>query len=168
MRHDTEPAMTADRLIARFGLQPHPEGGWFRRVYTSTTAVQAGARQRPALTAIVYLLKAGERSHWHRVASDELWHFYAGAPLQLLLADPELREVRVERLGPVALGLAPMQAVPARHWQAAQAGSGSAGFSLVGCTVAPGFDFADFDLLADDTVGAAHLRTAWPQYRDWL
>jgi len=113
--------MTADDLIARFDLQPHPEGGWYRRLHTSGLAMPVDGRSRPAITAIVYLLRAGELSRWHRIFSDELWHFYGGAPLQLRVADAQLREVRELRLGPVSEhGAAPMHAVPAGYWQAAR------------------------------------------------
>jgi predicted cupin superfamily sugar epimerase len=161
--------MTADDLIARFDLQPHPEGGWYRRLHTSGLAMPVDGRNRPAITAIVYLLRAGELSRWHRIFSDELWHFYGGAPLQLRVADAQLREVRDLRLGPVSEhGAAPMHAVPAGYWQAARSSAAANGYSLMGCTVAPGFDFADFRLLADDPAASMQLRAAWPHLADWL
>jgi predicted cupin superfamily sugar epimerase len=119
-------AMPADDLIAHFDLQPHPEGSWYRRLHTSGLAVPVDGRSRPALTAIMYLLRAGEPSRWHRISSDELWHCYGGAPLQLQVVDAQLRQVRELRLGPVTEpGAAPMHAVPAGR--TASAGHGCSG-----------------------------------------
>jgi uncharacterized protein len=135
----------AAALIARFGLAPHPEGGRYRRLYCSATEVDGPLGRRPAVTTIVYLLRTNETSRWHRVGADEIWHFYEGAPLSLLRADPELDRFEEILLGPAA-GALPVAAVPAGHWQAARS---QGAYSLLGCTVAPGFDFADFTLLAD-------------------
>ena len=123
--------MIADEIIRTLNLQPHPEGGWFRETYRDA-----------ASTAIYYLLKAGERSHWHRIASSEIWHWYAGAPLELRMADGASRQTQI--LGPaVAQGQRPQAVVPPRAWQAAR----SLGeFTLAGCTVAPPFDFATFEM----------------------
>lgn len=147
----------AAALIARFGLAPHPEGGWYRRLYCSTKQVSAPHGMRPAATSIVYLLRANEVSRWHCVRSDEIWHFYEGSPLTLLQADPDLVSINETRLGPAA-SAPPMAAVPANHWQAARS---CGAYSLVGCTVAPGFDFADFTLLADDPL-AGRMRARHP------
>lgn len=146
--------MRADALIARLGLAPHPEGGWYRRLYRSTTSVLGPAGERAAATTIVYLLRQGEASRWHRVRADEVWHFYEGAPLTLSRADPELVAIEDFRLGPVDEAL-PVGVVPAGHWQAARS---DGDYSLVGCTVAPGFDFADFMLLADAPLLSTRLR----------
>ena len=152
--------MRADELIARLGLSPHPEGGWYRRLYCSTTQVAAAGGTRPAVTTIAYLLRAGETSRWHRVRSDEIWHFYEGAALDLHCADPALTSVDAVRLGPVD-GAEPVHAVPASHWQTARS---RGAYSLVGCTVAPGFDFADFTLMADDQEMSTALRSRFPQF----
>jgi len=129
--------VTADEIIARLGLQPHPEGGHFRETFRSPDA------GRSASTAIFFLLKAGERSHWHRVDADEVWHHYAGAPLELSMSD-DGRAVRHRRLGSdFDLGETPQIVVLRGVWQAARS-LGS--WTLVGCTVAPGFDFAGFEL----------------------
>lgn len=158
--------MTADELIAQYALAPHPEGGWYRRVYASTSLVTDGARERPAVTSIVYLLRAGETSRWHRVQSDELWHFYGGAPLTLLRADVAFDQVEQLRLGPMdARDAALMHAVPAGAWQAARS---TGAYSLMGCSVAPGFAFEDFTLLADAPRSAARLRARWPAYAEFL
>ena len=124
--------MTADEIIACLGLQPHPEGGHYRETFRA-----------PASTAIYFQLKAGERSHWHRVDADEIWHHYAGAPLELSLSD-DGKGVRHLRLGTdVDLGELPQAVVPRDVWQAARS-LGS--WTLVGCTVAPAFRFEGFEL----------------------
>ncbi|HYC63948.1 MAG TPA: cupin domain-containing protein [Reyranellaceae bacterium] len=130
-------ALTAEEIIARLGLRPHPEGGRF------TESFRSPGEGRTAGTAIYYLLRAGERGHWHRIDADEIWHFYAGAPLELSLSD-DGRTVRHLRLGiDLALGERPQIAVPKSVWQAAR----SLGvWTLVGCTVAPAFDYAGFEL----------------------
>ena len=125
--------MTAAEIIALLELQPHPEGGWFRQTFRDD--VPGG---RAHSTLIYYLLEAGDRSHWHRVDSAEIWHWYAGAPLQLSV------DRSVLTLGnDLAAGQRPQGIVPPHAWQAAI----SLGeWSLVGCTVAPGFEFAHFEL----------------------
>jgi predicted cupin superfamily sugar epimerase len=132
-------APTAADIIARLELKPHPEGGHFRETFRDTRLANDG---RSASTAIYFLLARGERSHWHRIDAVEVWHYYAGSPLTLEIADGDGR--RVVTLGPdLAAGEAPQAIVPAQAWQAAE----SAGdWTLVGCTVAPGFDFATFQL----------------------
>ena len=133
--------MTADELIARLGLQPHPEGGHYRQMFKA--APSKGDGPRGASTAIYFLLKAGERSHWHRVDADEIWHHYAGAPLELSLSD-DGRHVRHLRLGSdFSIGEEPQLVVPRHVWQAAR----SLGhWTLVGCTVAPAFEFERFEM----------------------
>jgi uncharacterized protein len=133
-----EPVMTADDLIARLDLAPHPEGGWYRQTWV------AEGPGRPVGTCIYFLLKPGEASHWHRVDATEIWHFYAGTPLVLSLAATEAGPATDHLLGPdFAVGQVPQVIVPPGHWQAARAG---AGWALVGCTVSPGFQFSGFDL----------------------
>jgi predicted cupin superfamily sugar epimerase len=130
---------SAAQVIARLGLQPHPEGGHFRETFRDD-AVDGNGRSRS--TAIYFLLAKGERSHWHRIDAVEIWHFYAGAPLELRIADD--RGSRLLRLGPdLAAGELPQGIVPPHAWQAA---STTGDWTLVGCTVAPGFDFATFEL----------------------
>jgi predicted cupin superfamily sugar epimerase len=129
---------SADDIIARLGLVPHPEGGHYRETFRDA-APDGG---RAASTAIYFLLKRGERSHWHRVDAVEIWHYHAGAPLRLDIADGETRESIV--VGPnLAAGERPQGIVPAHAWQAAES---LGDWTLVGCTVAPGFDFAGFEL----------------------
>lgn len=133
--------MTADEIIARLGLQPHPEGGHFRETFRAPDATNSGGRG--ASTAIFFLLKAGERSHWHRVDADEIWHHYAGAPLELSMSD-DGKTTRHLRLGSnFGLLETPQGVVPRGVWQAARS---LGNWTLVGCTVAPAFDFAGFEL----------------------
>lgn len=134
---------TAAEIIARLELQPHPEGGHYRETFRDTR-VDAGGRVLS--TAIYFLLARGERSHWHRIDAVEIWHYYAGSALTLQIADNiGLRSVR---LGPdLAAGEVPQAIVPALAWQAAET---TGDWTLVGCTVAPGFDFAKFELAKPD------------------
>jgi len=134
-------------LVETLGLMPHPEGGWYREVYRSSDVVSRDGAARDALTTIYYLLAAGQVSRWHVVALDEVWHFHEGEPLELLVCDSREGRVDVLALGPVtADGARPQHVVPRGVWQAARP---TGAYSLVGCTVAPGFDFADFRFLAD-------------------
>lgn len=137
----------ASELIRRLALEPHPEGGLFRRIYCSSLHVQpADSRgSRPALSAIYFLLVDQGVSRWHRVASDEAWHWYEGAPLELLTAPAAGGRVASCELGPLSDAAAPQQVVPAGCWQAARS---KGAYTLVGCTVGPGFDYSDFVLLA--------------------
>jgi predicted cupin superfamily sugar epimerase len=137
-------------LIDRFGLQPHPEGGWYRELHRSEAQVIRGDGQlRSGLTAILFLLEAGGVSRWHRVSgAAETWHFAAGDDLELLILPPDADRVQRHRLGSLRSDGAsePLAVVPDGHWQAARS-LGS--WSLVSCCVAPGFSFADFSLLRD-------------------
>jgi hypothetical protein len=132
--------MTAEEVIAALGLEPHPEGGWFRETYRH--APPAGGRG--AGTAIYYLLRSGERSAWHRVTdADEIWHWYAGAPLALEVAEHSA-PARSVVLGPsLTDGERPQGLVPANAWQAARS---LGDWTLVGCTVTPAFEFASFEM----------------------
>lgn len=151
----------ADELIRELELEPHPEGGHFRRHYASASTVEPadGRGVRPALTSIYYLLRAGEIGRWHRVRSDEAWHFYEGTPLTLLMTPPDMTDARQLRLGPPGTDTRPAAVVPAGWWQAARPADD---FALVGCSVGPGFDFADFELLRDRPAEAAMLRAGHP------
>jgi uncharacterized protein len=132
--------MTAAEIIRLLCLRPHPEGGHF--IETFRDAANGGARATS--TAIYFLLARGERSHWHRVDAAEIWHYYAGAPLMLEIADTDDGLIRRLHLGlDLAAGERPQAVVPRHGWQAAE----SLGeWTLVGCTVAPGFEFAGFEL----------------------
>jgi predicted cupin superfamily sugar epimerase len=134
-------SLTADEVIAELKLVPHLEGGWYRETFRD----EPGHKGRPHSTAILFLLKVGEISRWHGVDAAELWHWYGGATLLLDVMHGEARhEIR---LGPNWLGGEhPQGLVPAGAWQSAR----SLGpWTLLGCTVAPGFDFAGFELAPD-------------------
>ena len=141
--------MTVPATAARLGLEPHPEGGWFRRTWTSPVTVEAAAGTRPAATCIHYLLEPGERSAWHVVTSDELWLWHGPGSLELQLGGDgaEPGEVTTVLLGP---GAAAQGIVPAGTWQAARPASGEE--VLVSCFVSPGFDFADWRLADSNTL----------------
>jgi hypothetical protein len=131
--------VTADEIIAALGLKPHPEGGHFCETYRDPQTRDG----RAASTAIYYLLKRGERSHWHRIDTSEVWHYYAGAPLALSIAKDGEAATRTI-LGPnLGSGERPQAVVPPMAWQAAES---LGGYTLVGCTVAPGFEFAQFEM----------------------
>lgn len=131
--------MTADELKRTLGLKPHPEGGWYVETYRDA----APEGTRAASTAIYFLLEQGQRSHWHRVDAAEAWHFYAGAPLELSISEDGVT-TRAHLLGPdVAAGQRPQCVVPPHAWQAARS---LGAYTLVGCTVAPAFEFSRFEL----------------------
>lgn len=132
-----------EQLVQQLHLQPHPEGGFYAETYRSSTLVSTPAGPRPAATMIYFLLTSGHFSAFHRIASDEGWHHYEGATIQVhvLLQDGSYQCIK---LGKEA-GTVPQALVPAGAWFASEV-AGPEGYALVGCTVAPGFDFADFEL----------------------
>ena len=131
-------ALTGDDVIAHFKLAPHPEGGWYRQTFRDEREHDGRAHS----TAILFLLKEGEVSRWHKVDAAELWHWHGGAPLLLQVKDGDTRNDY--QLGPDWLkGEVPHAAVPAHAWQSAKS---LGAWSLVGCTVAPGFEFSGFEL----------------------
>jgi len=131
--------MNADEVIAFLGLEPHPEGGHFKETWRADT--QAG--ERACGTAIYFLLKGDEYSHWHRVDASEIWHFYAGSPLVISLS-PNGHDVEAHHLGPqLQRGQKPQIIVPPNCWQTA---TSLGAWTLVGCTVSPGFEFSGFEL----------------------
>lgn len=133
-------------MISRLGLQAHPEGGWYRETFRSPIDVTlTDGRIRSAGTSILFLLEAGDISAFHRVSSDEIWHFHSGVPLELATIDPSGKLESVLLGSDLSSGAKPHHVVPAGWWQAA-APLGTEGYSLVGCTVSPGFDFADFEM----------------------
>jgi predicted cupin superfamily sugar epimerase len=130
---------SAADIIARLDLKPHPEGGHYRETFRDSSC-DADGRSRS--TAIYFLLARGERSQWHRIDAVEVWHYYAGDALTLRIADDS--GARSITLGPdIAAGEVPRAIVPAHAWQAAES---TGDWTLAGCTVAPGFDFAKFEL----------------------
>ena len=132
-------SLTAQEVIRLLDLKPHPEGGHYRETFRDSRTIDG---KRAASTAIYFLLARGERSHWHRVDAVETWHWHAGAPLVLRInADKEMETIR---LGPdLAGGERPQGVVPTNAWQAAET---AGDWTLVGCTVAPGFEFSGFEL----------------------
>lgn len=140
----TGAALTADEIIALLKLAPHPEGGYFTETFRD-----AADDRRAHSTAIYYLLKSGQRSHWHRVDAAEVWHWYAGGALSLSISE-DGRAPETLTLGPdLARGQRPQLVVPQGHWQAAEP---LGAFTLVGCTVAPGFEFSGFEMAPPDWV----------------
>jgi len=130
----------AKALIETLGLAPHPEGGWYRETWRA----EAAPGERAAATAILFLLEAGQRSHWHKVDATELWLFHAGSALRLETAASDAGPIRAARLGPdVLTGEAPQLRVEAGEWQSAEA---DRGWALVSCIVSPGFEYAGFTL----------------------
>jgi predicted cupin superfamily sugar epimerase len=134
----------ASDIIARLELKPHPEGGHYRETFRDA---RADARGRACSTAIYFLLARGERSHWHRIDAVEIWHYYSGDALTLRIANEGCAPHTIT-LGPdVAAGERPQAIVPAGAWQSAES---TGNWSLVGCTVAPAFEFAKFELATRD------------------
>jgi predicted cupin superfamily sugar epimerase len=152
----------AAELIAVLDLRPHPEGGFYHEIFRSAVQVDPldGRGPRAALTTIYFLLPERSFSRWHQVVSDEVWHLYEGGPLELLELSASGESVLRHRLGAVGSGTdAPVCTIRAGIWQAARP---LGQYAFVGCTVGPGFDFADFRLLADDHERAAAVRAALP------
>ena len=133
-------ALSASDVIRLLQLKPHPEGGHFRETFRDARTLEDG---RAASTAIYFLLARGERSHWHRVDAVEIWHWYAGAPLELEISEGEGRIARVTLGNDLTSGQRPQAVVPAQAWQAAQS---LGDWTLVGATVAPSFEFFVFEL----------------------
>lgn len=153
--------MKASEVVAQLQLAPHPEGGWYREIYRSADRVQRGEQSRSATTAIYYLLEQHQLSRWHVVDADEIWHFYSGTSLELLAYDPASRQLQRQVLSAAA----PVGVIPAGVWQAAR----SLGeYSLVGCTVSPGFEFSGFQFTADLPGHRAHFTGALSQYEALL
>lgn len=145
-------AMDADRVIRELGLVPHPEGGHYRETFRDSVMIESRGSERHASTAIYYLLRAGEISHWHRVDAAEVWHWYAGAPLVLTLYEDgwaeDGREAAGRTLGnDLSMGQRPQIVVPAGAWQTARS---LGDWTLAGCTVAPAFRFEGFEMAPPD------------------
>lgn len=151
-----------EQLIEQLDLAPHPEGGYFREIHRSERAVEPGdgRGQRAGLTVIYYLLLGDQVSRWHRVQSDELWHFVAGDGLDLVVATPDFERLSVDAIGPPP-DKCPLRIVVADQWQAARV-QGS--WCLVSCSVGPGFDFRDFQLLSELPQAAKSLALKHPAW----
>jgi predicted cupin superfamily sugar epimerase len=154
-------------LNEKLNLKPHPEGGHFAEVYRSSSTVQAAddRGERSAVTTIYFLLLEGELSRWHQVRSDELWHHYEGAPLELQLIDPQTWESKCLLLGPEGSGGDAVQVIPGGYWQAART---TGEYTLVGCTVAPGFEYDDYNLFLEDSDEAEEIRRRFPELTDFI
>lgn len=147
-----------DELVRTLGLAPHPEGGFYRETWRSAVPVETPRGRRSVGTSIYYLLPRGTFAAWHQVSSDELWHFYDGQALTMYLLDPSHGRLETVTLGrDVAKGERPQVLVPAGVLQAAEP---RGEYTLCGCTVAPGFDFADFEMPA-----RGEMMKRFPQHR---
>jgi len=129
--------MTADQIIAHLGLAPHPEGGWYRQTWIAEN------QGRPSGTCIYFLLPEGQSSHWHKVDATEIWLYHSGAPLILSVSDSDTGPAVDHTLGPDLTGQSPQIIVPEGHWQAARS---TGAYTLVSCTVSPGFQFDGFTM----------------------
>lgn len=137
--------MPAQELIKTLQLKPHPEGGYYKETYRSKDTMQVHPdKNRNISTAIYYLLENKDKSHFHRIQSDELWFFHQGEPLEVVAIIDE-KEVRIVLGNDIAAGHLPQAVIPAHTWFGSHVKDGK-GYSLVSCTVAPGFDFADFEV----------------------
>jgi uncharacterized protein len=146
-------SLDADAVIAALGLVPHPEGGHFRETFRDA----ATSEGRSASTAIYYLLRGGEVSRWHRVDAVEVWHWYAGAPLELAIAAPDAAAHVVHLGADLARGERPQAVVPVGYWQQA---TSLGPWTLTGCTVAPGFRFEGFEMAPDGFAPSAGKGTS--------
>jgi predicted cupin superfamily sugar epimerase len=155
---------THQQLIEQYSLQPHPEGGWYKQTYKSNEYISADALperfggSRAFSTAIYFVLDQGNFSAFHRIKSDECWHFYAGDPLLVYVLQPDGALAIIHLGNDIAKRQMFQYVVPANCWFASKPAPGST-YCFVGCTVAPGFDFADFEL-AD----APALSNLYPQH----
>jgi hypothetical protein len=156
--------LSTQQLIKQYSLQPHPEGGWYKETYKSSEQISAAALparfggERVFSTAIYFLLEQGNFSAFHRIKSDECWHFYTGDPLDIYVLQQDGRLDIIPLGNDISKGQLFQYVVPANCWFASRPATGSS-FCFVGCTVAPGFDFADFEL-AD----AENLSALFPVY----
>ena len=167
----------ADELITLLDLAPHPEGGYCREIHQSKSKVISSSSivrghadaessaSRNAITVIYFLLMEGQHSRWHQVDADEIWHHCEGDPLELIWFMPGESNYERQTLGPLSARSVPVQAVPAGAWQAAHP---LGAYTLASCTVAPGFDFKGFRLLAQAPDEARFLRTQWPELAEFL
>ncbi len=151
----------AAELIDRLDLKPHPEGGFFREIFRSAARVSVPHEESPrnAMTEIYFLLPGGDCSRLHRVGLDEVWHYYEGAALELFWLGRGEKQYHRRMLGEVGENSRPVEVIPADCWQAARS---TGAYTLVGCTVAPGFEFSDFRLLNEDAQLAGRIKRQFP------
>jgi len=157
--------MQSRTLVDRLDLKPHREGGWYREIYRSSDRVQTMRGARSAITAIYYLLERDQISRWHIVQSDEVWHFYEGSPLELLGYDPQATTLVRCVLGNTSENHQRVAVIRKGVWQAARS---LGDFSLVGCTVGPGFEFEDFQFVASLSGHPAHFDGALAPFASLL
>jgi predicted cupin superfamily sugar epimerase len=157
--------MGPQEIISTLNLKPHPEGGWYRELHRSSLRVTTSQDSRCALTSIYYLLEGHQSSRWHTVKADEIWHFYAGAPLELFAYQPIERTLVRRVLAPPAAEIEPAAVIPAGTWQAARS---LGAYSLVGCSVGPGFEFADFSFVLNTPGHADHFTEGMRPLRELL
>lgn len=139
--------MTAEQLIETLGLEPHPEGGWYRETWRA----EAPPGERSASSAVYYVIQPGQRSHWNRSDADEIWLWHGGDPIDVSIAESDSGPARTSRLGGrIGKGEQPQLIVPKGHWQSAEPVEGEAGFAFISCIVAPAFDFAGYELAPRD------------------
>lgn len=148
-------APRARSLIRKLKLIPHPEGGYYREIHRAGETVKTSRGERSAMTTIYFLMPRGECSRFHRVKSDEVWHHYEGAALRLIRLNPNLFEAEEIRLGALDGKAAPVAVIARGQWQAAES---LGDYTLVGCSVGPGFDFADFEMIDADRGAALRKR----------
>ena len=155
----------AAELIVRLRLEPHPEGGWYREVHRSTELITTARGPRSAITSIYFLLETRQKSRWHVVASDELWHHVGGAPLELITYSPDTRAIHHAVLGSPNDAREPTGVARAGVWQAARS---LGAHSLLACDVGPGFDFEDFRFVSGIAGPEAHFTGALADFADLL
>ena len=157
----------ASELISLLGLEPHLEGGYFREVFRSSGLVELpdDRGERRALTTIYFLLPAGEYSCWHQVGLDEVWHYYEGAALELFWIEPAAKQCNRCLVGEVGEISRPVAVVPAGCWQAART---TGEYTLVGCTVGPGFEYKDFRLLRESPEEEKKMRQRFPELEKFV
>ncbi len=149
-------------LIKELNLQAHPEGGYYRETYRSMILSEySGLGRRNCSTGIYFLLTAGNFSAFHRIKQDEMWHFYLGSPIELFELDANGMLIRTIVGNNISKGENPQYVVPGGNWFASRVLPGTGSYSLAGCTVAPGFDFADFEMAK-----RLELIKQFPQHRD--
>jgi uncharacterized protein len=157
--------MQTRALIDRLALKPHPEGGWYREIHRSSERVQTLRGARAAITTIYYILERDQISRWHVVQSDEIWHFYEGSALELLAYDPDASALVHSVLGSTSEDHERVAVIRKGVWQAARS---LGDFSLVGCSVGPGFEFEDLRLVADLPGHRAHFKGELTRFASWL
>ncbi|MES1262974.1 MAG: cupin domain-containing protein [Peristeroidobacter soli] len=156
---------SAAELVARLRLEPHPEGGWYREVHRSVELINTARGPRSAITSIYFLLETRQKSRWHVVASDELWHHVGGAPLELVMYSPDTKVVQHAVLGSPGDAREPTGVAQAGVWQAARS---LGAYSLMACDVGPGFDFEDFRFVSGIAGHEPHFSGALADFADLL